>query len=75
MGELEPLLIPEQRWDTIGGVFIVELPEAHGYDAVMNVVDLESKQSHFLPTNTTVTALGAAQLYLTHIWKLHGLLK
>ena len=25
--------------------------------------------------NTTVTALGAAQLYLTHIWKHHSLSK
>ena len=60
MGELEPLPIPEQRWDTISMNFIVELPEAHRYDAVMNIVDLESKQSHFLPKNPTVTALGAA---------------
>ena len=43
MGELEPLPIPDQRWDTIPVDFIVELPEAHGYNAVMNVVDLVSK--------------------------------
>ena len=55
--------------------FIVKLPEAHRYNTVMNVVDSASKQSHFLPTNTTVTTLGAAQLYLTHVWKLHGLPK
>ena len=73
--ELELLPIPEQRWDTISVNFIIELPEAHRYDAVMNIVDFESKWSHFLPTNTTVTTLGAAQLYLTHIWKLHGLSK
>jgi len=28
MGELDPLPIPEHRWDTIGVDFIVELPEA-----------------------------------------------
>ena len=43
MGELEPLLIPGQCWDTISMDFIVELPEAHGYDMVMNVVDSVSK--------------------------------
>ena len=75
MGELKPLPIPEQRWDTISVDFIVELLKVHGYDAVMNIVDLVSKQSHFLPTNTTVTALGAARLYLTHIWKHHSLPK
>ena len=55
--------------------FIVELPEAHGNDVVMNVVDSVSKRAHFLPTNTTITALGVARLYLTHVWKLHGLPK
>ena len=73
MGELKPLLIPGQCWDTISVDFIVELPEAHGYDAVMNVVDLVSKQAHFILTTTTITALGVAQLYMAYVWKLHGL--
>ena len=53
--------------------FIVELPEAHGYDVVMNVVDSVSKRAHFIPTTTTITALGASRLYMAHVWKLHGL--
>jgi hypothetical protein len=51
----------------------VELPDAHGFNAVMNVVDSVSKRAHFIPTNTTVTAAGAAQLFLHHVWRLHGL--
>ena len=47
--------------------FIVELPEAHGFDAVMNVVDSVSKHAHFIPTNTTITAVGAARLFLHHV--------
>ena len=68
MGELEPLPIPEHRWDTISVDFIIELPEAHEYDVVMNVVDSVSKQAHFVSTNTMVTALGMARLYLAHVW-------
>ena len=41
----------------------------------MNIIDSASKQAHFVSTNTTVTALRAARLYLTHVWKLHGLPK
>ena len=73
--ELSPLPTPESHWDTISIDFIVELPESHGYDAIMNVVDSVSKVSHFIPTHTTITALRAAHLFLTHIWKLHGLPK
>jgi hypothetical protein len=72
-GELHPLPIPEGRWDVISVDFIVELPDAHGYDAVMNVVDSVGKQAHFIPTNTMITALGAARLFLHNVWRLHGL--
>lgn len=72
-GELHPLPIPPERWDTLSMDFVVELPESAGYDAVMTVVDSVSKRVHFIPTNTTVTAEGAARLFLHHVWKLHGL--
>ena len=75
VGELSLLPTLESCWDTISVNFIVKLPESHGYDAIMNVVDSVSKVSHFIPTHTTITALGAACLFLTHIWKLHGLPK
>jgi len=73
MGELHPLPIPENRWDTVSVDFISELPESHGYDAIMVVVDSTGKHGHLIPTHTTATALGSAQLYLQHVWKLHGL--
>ena len=41
----------------------------------MNVVDSMSKMSHFIPTHTMITALRVAHLFLTHVWKLHGLLR
>ena len=73
IGKLHPLQIPEARWDTLSVDFIMELPEAHGFNAVMNVVDSVSKHAHFIPTNTTITTAGAAHLFLHHVWKLHGI--
>ena len=73
--ELTLLPVLEFCWDTISVDFIVELPESHGYDAVMNVVDSMSKISHFIPTHITITALGVAHLFLAYGWKLHGLLR
>jgi len=55
--------------------FVVELPLSSGHDVVMTVVDSVSKQAHFIPTHTTVTAEGAAWLFLHQVWKLHSLLK
>ena len=72
-GELQPLLILEERWDIISVDFISELPESGGYDSVMVAVDSVGKRSHFVETVTTVTAAGAAILYLWNIWKLHSL--
>jgi hypothetical protein len=51
----------------------MELPEAHGYDAVMCTVDSAGKRGHFIPTHTTITGIGAANLFLRNVWKLHGL--
>ena len=72
-GELQPLPIPEARWDTISVDFISELPESGGYNSIMVVVDSVGKRAHFSETVTTVTAAGAAHLYLQNVWKLHGL--
>jgi transposase InsO family protein len=71
-GELHPSETPAAPWDTISVDFIVELPESHGYDAIMNVVDSVTKCAHFIPTHTTITAEGAARLYLREVWKHHG---
>jgi hypothetical protein len=39
----------------------------------MVVVDYCSKQAHFMATNTTLTAEGAARLYVENVFKHHGL--
>jgi len=75
VGELQPLSVPDARWDTLSVDFVVELPESSRHDAVMTVVDAVSKRVHFIPTYTTVTAEGAARLFLHYVWKLHGLPK
>jgi len=55
--------------------FMVELLESSGHNVIMTVVDSVSKRVHFVLMHITVTAEGAARLFLYYIWKLHGLPK
>jgi hypothetical protein len=72
IGELHPSETPEAPWDTISVDFIVELPESHGYGAIMCIVDSLTKRTHFIPTHTTINAEGTALLFLKEVWKHHG---
>ncbi|KAF8629472.1 hypothetical protein AX17_005653 [Amanita inopinata Kibby_2008] len=72
-GELQPLPIPTARWEEVSMDFIVELPESAGYDAVMVTINRLSKQAHFIPTHTTITALGTTRLFLVNVWRHHSL--
>ncbi len=66
---LQSLPIPDARWDMVSVDFIVELPDSNGHNAIMVAVDLADKCAHIIPTTTTITALGAAQLDVQHGWK------
>jgi len=75
VGELQPLFVPDEWWDTLSVDFVVELPESSGHDTVMTIVDFVSKRVHFVPMHTMVTAEEAARLFLHYVWKLHSLPK
>jgi hypothetical protein len=73
-GLLQPLPVPERRWEDISMDFIMQLPRTpRGYDAILVVVDRLTKRAHFIPTTTAVTAPGVARLFINEIFRLHGL--
>src|SRR5258707_7584689 len=72
-GDLNPLETPAQNWESISMDFITDLPPSHGFDTLLVVVDCLSKQSHFIPMIRSLDAPGLAQLYISSIFKLHGL--
>jgi hypothetical protein len=73
-GLLQPLQIPDSRWETVSMDFITCLPKSHmGSDAILVFVDKLTKMVHLAPTTIKCTAEQAAQLFLTHVFRLHGM--
>ncbi|QRW17320.1 Retrotransposable element Tf2 protein [Rhizoctonia solani] len=70
---LKPLEVPPYPFHTILYDFITGFPKSQGHDAILVVIDSFSKFGHFIPTSKKVTSKGLADLFITHIWKLHGL--
>ena len=74
-GKLIPNSILEKPWIHISADFIVKLPLAQGYDAILVVCDHLTKMAYFIPTTEKTLAVGLARLFRDNIWKLHGLLE
>ncbi|KAF8689682.1 hypothetical protein RHS03_09063, partial [Rhizoctonia solani] len=71
---LKPLEVPPFLFHTISYNFITGFPKSNGHNAILVVIDSFSKFGHFIPTTKKVTAKGLADLFITHVWKSHGLL-
>jgi hypothetical protein len=75
-GLLQPLKIPEWKWEEIGMDFIVGLPHTQaGYDSIWVRVDRLTKVAHFIPIKTTYSGAKLAELYMSRIVCLHGVPK
>jgi hypothetical protein len=75
-GLLQPLQIPQWKWDEIGMDFIVGLPRTcTGYDSIWVVVDRVTKAAQFIPVKTTYNSAVLAELYMARIVCLHGVPK
>ncbi|KAK9395375.1 hypothetical protein NXF25_018736 [Crotalus adamanteus] len=67
-GPLQQVSDPSRPWEQIGMDFIVDLPASHGN----TVIDLFSKQAHFIPCKGLPSARRLAKLFTTHIYRLNG---
>jgi len=65
--------VPDSHWHIILVNLIMEIPQSHGYDTIMVVVDHLSKYAHIILTMSDIMASGVAHLFRDHVWKLHGL--
>ena len=72
-GLLQPLEIPQGKWESISMDFIVGLPNtSRGHDAIWVIVDRLTKMCRFIPTKTTVKTPELAKLFIENIYRLYG---
>ena len=73
-GLLQPLAIPEWKFDHIEMDFVTGFPKSkRGNDAIFVVIDKLTKVAHFLPIKESIIAAQWAELYTSRIVSLHGI--
>ena len=73
-GLLQPLDIPENRWERINIDFIIKLPTTEsGNDMILTFIDGLTKRAHWVTTREAMSAGEFAQLFLEYYVRLHDL--
>src|SRR3954468_24589819 len=73
-GLLQPLEIPEWKWDHIEMDFVTGFPRSQkGNNAIFIVIDNLSKVAHFFPVKDSISAAQLAELYTARVVSLHGI--
>ena len=72
-GELQPIEVPEWKWEQIAMDFVVGLPKTtREHDAIWVIIDRLTKSAHFLPIKMTYSLEQFAEIYVREIVRLHG---
>jgi hypothetical protein len=75
-GLLQPLSIPEWKWDDTSMDFIMGLPlTARKFDSIWVIVDQLYKSAHFIQVHTCYDVQRYAEIYIAHVLCLHGVPK
>ncbi|GAU49783.1 hypothetical protein TSUD_369070 [Trifolium subterraneum] len=73
-GLLQPLFIPEWKWDNIAMDFVGGLPKtAKGNEVIWVVVDRLTKSAHFIAIKMETLVPRLAKIYVEQIIRLHGI--
>ncbi|RVW70732.1 Transposon Ty3-G Gag-Pol polyprotein [Vitis vinifera] len=72
-GSLQPLAIPEWKWEHITMDFVIGLPRTlGGNNAIWVIVDRLTKSAHFLPMKVNFSLDRLTSLYVKEIVRMHG---
>jgi hypothetical protein len=74
IGLLQPLFVPGWKWEEVSIDFIVRLPPTQkNFDSIWVIVDCLTKSAHFILVRTNYRPHEYAELYFSHIVRLHGM--
>uniref|UniRef100_A0A8C6MC31 Gypsy retrotransposon integrase-like protein 1 n=1 Tax=Nothobranchius furzeri TaxID=105023 RepID=A0A8C6MC31_NOTFU len=71
-GLLQPLPVPSRPWSHIVD-FVCGLPNSHGFNTILTIVDHFSKACHLVPLKSLPSSTVTAQLLVKHVFHLHGI--
>ena len=71
-GLLQPIPIPERKWQQITTDLVTDLPESNGCTAIAVFVDRLTKMVHFTPCTKEITAPEYAKILIDTVLRLHG---
>ncbi|KAJ9540615.1 hypothetical protein OSB04_027121 [Centaurea solstitialis] len=72
-GNLQPLEIPEWKWEHVTMDFVTKLPRTlRGHDTIWVIVDRLTKSAHFLEMRETLPMDKLAKLYINEVVRRHG---
>jgi protoheme ferro-lyase len=75
-GLLQPLSIPDWKWEDIIMGFIMDLlPTGRKVDSIWVIIDHFTKSAHFIPVHTRFIAEKYVKIYIARILCLHGVPK
>ena len=75
-GKLQPLEVPEWKWDEIGMDFVTGLPMTkRNKDMIWVIVDRFTKSAHFIPVNQKDKGEKLIEIYVKEIVSKHGVPK
>ena len=73
VGLLQPLTVPEWKWENVSMDSIVGLLKtAKGHTVIWVIVDRLTKSTHFIPGKSTFSVSEWAQIYIKEVVRLHG---
>ena len=71
-GALQPIPLPQYKWQQVTTDLVTDLPESNGFTAVAVFVDRLTKMVRFAPCRKETNAVEYAKLFFNHVFRSFG---